>query len=55
MDLILLLEKAADLFNPETPKNIMQFKSFSGMLSYYHRHLSNLALSNCCTNFYVKR
>ena len=32
MDLTLLLEKAADLFNPETPKNIMQFKSFSGML-----------------------
>ena len=38
-----LPEKVADLLNAETPKNTTQFKSFLGMLNYYHRHLPNLA------------
>lgn len=37
------VEKTRDLLRANIPKNVIQLKSFLGMLNYYHRHLLDLA------------
>ena len=37
------VEKTCDLLRANIPKNVIQLKSFLGMLNYYHRHLLDLA------------